>query len=77
MCKRIIYWLRVRFGKLDKHCKCFCVTCQYFGECEKDVGSESLTPAKVVRHRSHSSGRSDDPDWIDELEMIDAIFDDD
>ncbi len=77
MCKRIIYWLRVHFGKLDKHCKCFCVTCPYFEECEKDKGQESCAPARSGHKRSHSSGRSDDPDWIDELEILDAIFDDD
>ncbi len=77
MCEKFVYWLKVVFGKLDKHCKCFCVTCPYYEECEKDKGRESLDPAKAVRQRSYSSGRSDDQDWIDELEMFDAIFDDD
>lgn len=38
MIKRIVYWLKVVAGRLNKRCKCFCVTCPFYDECREDMG---------------------------------------
>nr|DAW90887.1 MAG TPA: hypothetical protein [Inoviridae sp.] len=32
--KRLCYWLRFRYRKKYKHCRCCCLTCRWFSDCK-------------------------------------------
>ena len=48
MGKRFIYWIKVRLGRLDKRCKCFCVICPFYTECKEDMGNDYVDK-KIIR----------------------------
>lgn len=49
---RFIYWIKNRLGINDSHCSGFCITCDYFNDCEEDLCLMNASKSKEKDRQS-------------------------